>query len=103
MTWGEALRLTRILSLDGSSQVGAAVGAWSYPMSREAMWLADLYDLMHQVNSDKRVKPTARPWDVNNAQPGRVGDTGGRSRREIVAHLNSLGHHLPMPDDDEAG
>ena len=105
MSWGEALRLTRILSQDGSSQVGAAVGGWEYPLSREAQILADTHDAFAAANF-KKPKPYPRPWDAVNAAPAgvtRIGDAGGRSRREIVAHLNSLGHHLPMPDDDEGG
>ena len=105
MTWGEALRLTRILTADGSSQVGATVGGWEYPLSREAQILADTHDAFAAANF-KKPKPYPRPWDAVNAAPAgvtRIGDAGGRSRREIVAHLNSLGHHLPMPDDDEDG
>ncbi len=103
MTWGEALRLTRLLVADGGSQVGSAVGEWKHPASREVQVLMDLLDAHAQANFQKP-KPQPRPWDAVNAAPAgvtRIGDAGGRSRREIVAHLNSLGHHLPMPDDDD--
>ena len=106
MSWGEALRLTRILSLDGSSQVGIAIGGWDYPASREAQILMDLID-SHAAANFKNPKPYPRPWSTTTPQQTGViktrGDAGGRTQREVIAELNALGHHLPMPDDDEGG
>ena len=100
MSWGEALRLTAILALDGSSQVGASVGGWEYPASREAQILMDLLDRQGQAHfKDPTRYP--RPWPEEKAGTERVGDTGGRTQRQIIEHLNSLGHNLPLPDDDE--
>ena len=99
MSWGEALRLTRILTSDGSSQVGASVGGWKHPATLEAQVIMDLID-QHAAANFTKAKPYPRPWPSGPQSGQRVGDAGGRSRREVVTYLNSLGHHLPMPDDD---
>lgn len=80
MGWGEALRMTRILVGDPTSQVAAAVGEWSHPWSHESMVLANLYDLEHKVNAGKKTpKPYPRPWDP---QPKRYG-AGGMSKAQL--------------------
>lgn len=74
MTWGEAIRLTTILSADPSSHVGAALAGWDHPASREALILMDLYDLQHQSKAKRRPKPYPRPF------PDRHKRTFGRTR-----------------------
>lgn len=74
MTLGEAIRLFHVLRADPTSQVAAAMEGWAHPFSREAMALADLYDLTHAVAAQgKRTKPYPRPWpDVNTTRLGRT-------------------------------
>jgi hypothetical protein len=51
------------------------------------------------ANSDtKKGKPkphSGRPFKVNDRQERRFGNTKGRTREEVVAILNGLGHSLP--------
>src|SRR5690606_10080863 len=93
--WREALGHVRILRADPSSMIAAAMEGWDYPMPREAAILADLYDLQHMSKSKKKPKPYPRPWETK----GKVqtyGNTGGRSRAQVVEILNGLGHQLPV-------
>lgn len=62
MSWGEAWLLVQGLSRDPSSHVAAAIAGWRYPMGREALVLADLFDLTHAAHAQKRAKPYPRPW-----------------------------------------
>jgi hypothetical protein len=59
-----AWRLTQQLALDPSSHVYAALAGWAYPMSREALTTADLFDLFAMANAAPNRKPTPypRPW-----------------------------------------
>ncbi len=58
MTLGEARRLVDILAGDPSSRTCAALNGWDYPISAEAMVLADLFDLWTTQDSE----PYSRPW-----------------------------------------
>lgn len=100
MGWGEAIRVLRILRADPSSMVAAAAEGWSHPISREALALLDLYDLTMAANSSgKGPKPkphSGRPFDTSGKKTQQYGNTGGRSRAEVVAILNARGHNLPV-------
>lgn len=98
MSWGEATRLLSILRADPSSAFAAALEGWDHPISREALILMDQFDLDVQINSDpKKGKPPRyrRPFPVEDKQRQRFGNTGGRTRAEVVEILNALGHDLP--------
>lgn len=89
MPLGEAWRLVQVLHRDPSSAIGAAVSGWRYPLSAEALLLADLFDLMHHVHGKGRPKPhPIRPF---NAEPERkrYGNVGGRSRQQVLALLSA--------------
>lgn len=93
----EAARLTRVLSQDVTSQTHAAMAGWSFPMTREAFALMDLYDLTLRINHDPKKKFTphaGRPFEVEDKTTKRMGNTGGRTRAEVVAILNAHGHNL---------
>ena len=94
--WGEAIRLVGILRADPSSALAAAMEGWDHPISREALILMDLFDLDMAVNAGKKKpKPYPRPWkQKTNVQ--KHGNVGGRTRAEIVAILNGVGHNLPV-------
>lgn len=66
MSIGEAGRLVTHLLKDSSTATAAAVAGWNYPMSREALILADLYDVTVFIASDPKkrsqIKPYPRPW-----------------------------------------
>lgn len=74
MSLGEACRLLSVLAGDPSSKTAAAMEGWPYTFSREAMVLADLYDLTHSIAAQgKRVRPYPRPWpDVDTSRLGKT-------------------------------
>ena len=90
MTWGEAWNLTRELLADTSSHVFAAVNGWTHPVAREALVLADVYDLLARAHTTKgKPKPYPRPWDERPKRLGRA----TRPQRQIRAALAARGHH----------
>lgn len=93
--WGEALRLVTILAGDTSSQLAVSLAGWKHSVSREAMILADLFDVQLASKSKKKPKPYPRPWETSTTTK-RHGNVGGRSRAEVVAILNAHGHSLPV-------
>lgn len=95
MTWGEAIRLTRILSADPSSQVCTAVNGWSYPFSREAIVLADLYDLQHASKARRKPQPYSRPWRDRSST--RTKPDADLTQAEIIAALRRAGHTAKLP------
>lgn len=100
MSLWEAARLAVILRCDPSSMIAAALEGWDHPISREALVLMDTYDVHTAVNTDPkkgRPKPhTGRPFSVDTRDRQKFGDTGGRSRAEVVAILNAHGHNIPV-------
>lgn len=71
-------RLLRVATRNTSSHLFAARAGWDYPLSREAMQQADLFDALNQLikittGSKQRLKPYPRPWKDNNTN--RLGQT----------------------------
>ena len=100
ITLTEVARLATILRRDPSSAIAAALEGWDYPVSREALAIYDLFDVTVLANTDTkggRPKPhSGRPWKIEDRAQQRYGDTGGRTRAEVVEILNGLGHALPV-------
>jgi hypothetical protein len=100
MAWGEALRHVNTLTLDPSSAVAAAVAGWDYPISREAIVQADLFDLQHQIawaqggGKGPKPKPYPRPW---HQEKRRAKPDSSLTQDEIIAALRSAGHTAPIP------
>lgn len=94
MGWGEAIRLTTVLSGDPSSQVAVALMKWEYPLSHAELILADLYDLQHMSKARRRPPARPRPWKKTGKR--RIGDRAGRSREQIRQILNDHGHHFTI-------
>jgi len=86
MTWGEAMRQTKILARDTASQVGAALAGWQYPVSRGELALMDLYDAFAQATF-KKPKPYPRPWD---APPKRFGSRVANVAGVLAAHRAAI-------------
>jgi hypothetical protein len=88
-----AWRLAEQLARDTTSHVYAAVHGWSYPVSREALVLADLYDAFVSVNTRKgqRAKQYPRPWDHRNRT--KFGGTH-HSQHTVRAALRARGHDI---------
>ena len=95
ITLAELARLVAILRNDPSSMIAASIEGWNYPMSREAAIFADLYDLQYAKTGAKKRIQYPRPWKRDkNTQ--RYGNTGGRTRAEVIAILNAHGHALAL-------
>ena len=60
----------------------------------------DLFDVTVMANTDSkngRPKPhNGRPFTIEDRERKRYGNTGGRTRAEVVEILNALGHSLPV-------
>lgn len=92
--WDEALDLVRVLRSDPSSMLAASVEEWEYPLSRTDAILADMWDLSYAKAGAKKRERYPRPFKQKNTSTQSWGNTGGRSREEIVAILAAHGHTL---------
>ena len=91
--WPEAIALTRELCRDSSSHVCASLAEWDYPLSREALILADLADLFIQANTDrKRGKPKPYPRPFLTPGTDRRSKKPTVSQNVIRAALAARGH-----------
>jgi bisphosphoglycerate-dependent phosphoglycerate mutase len=93
MPWGEAVDLAKALVKDPSSLLGQAVGGYDFAWTREWAATVDLYDVFCQAHFEKP-KPYPRPWREQRENEQHYGNTEGRSRAEVVAYLNQLGHKI---------
>jgi len=97
MTWDEAYDLARGLLADPTSRLAAARSGWDHPLSREAMTLADLYDLTVAANSDRRKgkpKPYPRPFKPKGKGSQHATAAPTVTQAQIDAALRARGHHL---------
>lgn len=95
VSWEEAWMLTRQLLADPTSRLAAAHAGWDHPMSREAMLLADLWDLTVAANTDKkkgRPKPYPRPFKRKGQSRRSARPTVGQD--QIDAALRARGYQL---------
>jgi hypothetical protein len=101
MSWGEALRLFRVLERDPSTAVGAAVAEFDRPTSREALVLMDLYDLQVMFRwadggkKGQKPKPYPRPWPQRKGR--RAKPSVSLTQEQIVKALRDAGHTAPIP------
>ena len=94
MTWDEAYDLVRGLLADPTSRLAAARAGWTYPLSREAMIVADLYDLTAVANSDRKKgkpKPYPRPFKPKG-KGSRHSAAPTVTQAQIDAALRARGH-----------
>lgn len=56
---------------DPTSAVAAARAGWTHPISREAMALMDVFDLLYAVNSKTPEQHNGRPWKTRSSVVGR--------------------------------
>ena len=100
MSWGEAWRITMLLIRDPSSHVCAAVGKWRHPWTWEAMVLADLFDLTHEVawrdggRKGSKPKPYPRPWATDTTRRTLKPSV---SQERVLEALRDAGHTMPIP------
>lgn len=87
MTFSEAWRLTCVLLGQTDSHVAAAVAGWSFPESREARILADLFDLNHRVAANgKKVATYPRGTDAKPERRGTASMSIDRMRKTLDRH-----------------
>jgi len=95
MGFEEAWMLIQQLVADPSSHLGAAHAGWDYPINREAMVLADLWDLTVAANTDKKkglAKPYPRPFERKGASKKSARPTVSQS--QIDAALRQRGYQV---------
>lgn len=88
MGWGEAVRLAGILRADPSSMLAASMEGWKYPVTREAIALARLYDLEYAKTGAKRREPYPMPWNEDGVKTSR-GNAAGRTPEQVKAILRT--------------
>lgn len=88
--------LMQELMADPTSHLAAAVAGWDHPMSREALIMADLWDLNVAVNTDRkkrgRAKTYPRPFKRKGASTRSAKPTVNQAA--IDAALRARGHQL---------
>lgn len=97
MTYGETWRLVGLLLNDPSSQLSASLGDWKHPLTREDQTLRDLYDLMHQLKSPKKIKAYPRPWPERTSK--RATPDADVTQDQVIAALRWAGHTALAPGE----
>lgn len=86
---------------DPSTEIAAAIAGWDYPLSREALILADLFDLQHTSKAKKKPQPYPRPWPDGATKVEKFGDAGGRTPVEVADILRAHGHTIAGATGDK--
>lgn len=96
--WDVSLRelrpLVLVLLRDPTSWLFAEVNGWEFPTSREALTVADLFDVFVQANSRRGSKPKPYPRPFSAAKK-----YGGRGSSRTVAELEALFASVRGDDD----
>jgi hypothetical protein len=91
--WHEAWLLTEQLLTDPTSHLAAALAGWDHPATREALALADVFDLLVAVNTDKRRRSRAERYPRPFPLGERARSTKPQvSQTEVRAALEARGH-----------
>lgn len=88
MTYLEATHLIAILVQSSDSWLCSALADWKHPVSNEWTVLANVYDLLAQVNSKKKPKPYQRPWKTTDTS--KLGSKNVQSRSDVIKRLNQM-------------
>lgn len=83
----EAALLVVSLLRDTSSWLHAKLAGWEYPISREWLLTADLYDLQHASKSKRKTKPYPRPFSRAKTYGGKHKNGKIRSKADLMALL----------------
>jgi hypothetical protein len=97
MSWDEAWHLMQGLLTDPTSRLAAAHAGWEHPMSREAMVLADLWDLTVAANTDSKKRGRAKTYPRPFKRKGTGSTRSAKptvSQAEIDAALRARGYTL---------
>jgi len=70
MSWGEAVRLVRVLKDDPTSPLHATLAEWTHTATRTELILTQLVDLFARVHFERGDELRPRlPWEAPPAQP----------------------------------
>lgn len=91
-------RLLRVATREPSSVLFAAQHGWAFPVTREWMASADLFDAIQALikvtaQSTRKPKPYPRPWPDSNAASFGKTDLSPADAREVLRrNKEGLGH-----------
>lgn len=88
ITWIDAVYLTVALLKESDSRLQAASNSWKFPISREAIILTQIFDLLAMTNSKRKPKPYPMPWPDPNKK--RLGSNKNRSRKDVIETLKRM-------------
>lgn len=90
VSYRETALLIAVMLRNPESWLQAVVNGWKYPFSRDALVLADLYDLTAMVNSSKGKKPKPYPRPTPDKNTSRVGKTDKNAAEvtRLLARMN---------------
>lgn len=88
-TYKEAIHLTAALFNNTNSLTFAEYYSWDYPVSKEYLAVADLYDLTFAINSKKKNVKYPRPFKQKTEGTQNIGRTS-KSREEIEKILQRM-------------
>lgn len=88
VTYREACYLVSVLLRDPSSWLQAVQNDWAYPVSREWMATAHVWDLLAAVNSKNKPKPYPTPWPAEGTN--KIGSKKPQTRKDVLANLERM-------------
>lgn len=88
ISWLDAVYLTAGLMKESESRLQAASNGWKYPISRDAIILTQIFDLLAMSNSKRKPKPYPMPWPDPNKK--RLGSRKKASRKEVIETLKRM-------------
>ena len=98
--YDEAALLVVSLLKDPQSWLHATLAEWDYPISRDWLLLADLYDLQHASKTKRKPKPYPRPFSNAKRYGGKRKNGKVRSEQEIRKLLRP-NEYLPTIEQGE--
>ena len=106
MPWAEADRLVTVILRDTASPLTAELAGWDYPLSREAMALADLFDLTVAAHAGRKAKDVTRyprPWPAPEDPDAKTYGANNThlTQDEIRSALKRFGKPAPLPQEQE--
>lgn len=84
----EATLLVRMLLRKPDSALQAALAGWDFPVSREWVVLAHLWDLTANINSKRKVKPYPNPFKNNATTRMGKTDLPSSTVKKLLASMN---------------
>lgn len=58
----EAAMCADVIAADPSTWLHARIHDWQHPLTREGIWLANVYDSLESKRLGRKFKPSPKPW-----------------------------------------